>query len=92
MPTPLPSDQVAQLRDKYPELPEDYWRYLEGVGHGESPGGWIIYSGPIAPEEVYGESCSLDAVVLLGDDLQGFCLAFDCKARRLGEVTDAGDW
>lgn len=83
---------LDSLRAEYPELPADYFSYLMSVGHGEAPSGRMIYSGPIDPSDVYGERLKNSRIVLLGDDMMGYCLGFDRDSRRLGEVSPRGEW
>lgn len=30
--------------------------------------------------------------MLLGDDMQGYCLGYDLHAQRFGEYSDVGEW
>jgi hypothetical protein len=52
----------------------------------------MIFSGPVEPQEVYGDTCPLHDIALLGDDLQGYCLGYDFSARTYGEVGPTGAW
>ena len=90
--TLLTESQIASLRTQFPELPEEYFRYLRDLGWGEADSGRIIYSGPIQPEKVYGARHQGSTIVLLGDDMQGFCLGFDRSAKKFGEVSDFDEW
>lgn len=92
MATPLLDSELADLRAQYPNLPEDYFAYLQSTGWGESPSGRVIYSGPVPIQDVYGEAYSSESIILLGDDMQGYCVGFDPQAKQLGEVSDSGDW
>lgn len=76
----------------YPGLPVDYLDYMRDVGWGEAPNGHMIYSGPIPPREVYPQLDDDRRRVLIGDDMQGYCLAYDFELRRYGEFSDSGKW
>ena len=90
--TPLSNEEVNKLKRVFPHLPADYWRYLLQFGPGEAPGGWMIYSGPVPPQDIYGDECALESMVIVGDDTQGYCLGFELNEGRLGEVSDSGEW
>lgn len=77
---------------RHPELPADYLAYLRDVGWGIAPSGHMIYSGPISPDEVYPQLADETNRVLIGDDMQGYCLGYDFTAKRYGEYSDVGDW
>ena len=73
-------------------LPDDYLQFLTEVGHGDL-GSLVIYSSPIDPAYVYSDARaeSLKGLVLFGDDMQGFCYAFDLNAGyRVVEVDPRG--
>ena len=88
--TPLDSDQVNGLRDLYPGLPDDYLDLLKELGYGSYGGGdYSIYSGPSSPEFVYGNDIPehLRRLLLIGDDCQGHCSAFDpARAYEFVEI------
>ena len=90
---PATSSDIERLRARWPQLPEDYFAYMRDVGWGTSPSGrHMIYSGPIAPDEVYPQLSSETNRVLIGDDMQGYCLGYDFTSKRYGEYSDFGDW
>jgi hypothetical protein len=74
-----------------PGLPEEYLQFLEQLGYGCFDG-LSIYSGPMPPRETYPnfQSDPLN-VMLIGDDMQGYCFGFD-KSREftLVEVDPLG--
>jgi hypothetical protein len=86
------AEKIAALQSRYPALPPIYCEYLRTVGWGETQSGRMVYEDPIAPNDVYGPSCALSSVVLLGDDFQGYCLAYNLDTKRFGEVTPTGKW
>jgi hypothetical protein len=90
--TPLTSSELASLLEELPQLPADYLAYLRDSGWGETPSGHMIYSGPISPDEVYPQLSGDHNRVLIGDDMQGYCLGFDFASKRYGEFSDSGDW
>jgi hypothetical protein len=90
---PATSSDIERLRARWPQLPEDYFAYMRDVGWGTSPSGrHMIYSGPIAPDEVYPQLSSETNRVLIGDDMQGYCLGYDFATKRYGEYSDFGEW
>ena len=91
-PTPLSQAEVDALAAEFPNLPQDYLRYLAGTGWGEAASGSMIYSGPIYPDAVFGPGIDLEHVVLLGDDFQGNCLGYNLATKQYGEVIDNGTW
>ena len=93
--TVVPPQDIARVRRSHPGIPADYLFFLENAGFGNL-GSISLYSGPVSAVEVYPVAeCGLDAVVLIGDDFQGYCLGFDrnCDWRVVevdprGEVSD----
>ncbi len=76
--SPATPETIAQLEAKYPGIPQDYLDFLRQVGSGEiGDSDFMIYGGPVAPEDVFGPDERLSHLLLLGDDLQGYCVAFD---------------
>ncbi len=74
------STEIREMRDSEPGLPEDYLQFLEQLGYGCFDG-LSIYSGPSPSHEIYpnfqGDPLN---VMLIGDDMQGYCFGFD-KSR-----------
>jgi hypothetical protein len=91
MPEPLSAEQIEQILEECPSLPKDYLAYMAEVGWGEAASGCFIFSAPIDPEEIYGRAVG-EEVVLLGDDRQGYCLAWHLTEHRYGELDDCGEW
>ena len=87
----LTDSEVDALVAEHPELPAAYLNYMRDVGWGQTPSGHMIYSGPISPDEVYPDLAD-EGRVILGDDMQGFCLAYDFASKRFGEYSDSGEW
>jgi len=75
----LNQEQLRNIRQGWPSLPGDYVDFLEEVGYGSlGDGCYMIYGGPIYAREVYsGQNDRLGAIVLAGDDFQGYGLGFD---------------
>jgi hypothetical protein len=86
----LDKEELAALQSAHPRLPVEYLQYLSEVGWGEAESGWMIYSGPINPQEVYGDQFSVSELVLLGDDMQGYCLAYDLASASYVEIDPRG--
>ena len=89
--TRLTDSEIDALVAERAELPAAYLHYMRDVGWGQTPSGHMIYSGPISPHEVYPDLAE-EGRVLLGDDMQGFCLAYDFPSNRFGEYSPAGEW
>jgi hypothetical protein len=90
--TEVPATELAALSSAYPGLPAEYFTYLSDVGWGEAASGRMIYNGPVAPQELYGDAFSGFDIVLLGDDFQGYCFGYDLSASIYGEVNSRGIW
>src|SRR5215471_21708185 len=90
--TLLTTSEIERLIARHPGLPADYLTYLRDVGWGTAPSGHMIYSGPIYPGEVYPQLSGETNRVLIGDDMQGYCLGYDFAAKRYGEYSNFGDW
>ena len=90
--TVLTTSEIESLVAEHPDLPVDYLAYLRDVGWGTTPSGHVIYSGPVAPDQVYPQFASETKRLLIGDDMQGNCLGYDFESKRYGEYADFGDW
>lgn len=90
--TPVSKPKLDAIRAEYPQLPDEYFDYLVREGYGEAPSGRMIYSGPIEPSFVYGARFQASRIVLLGDDMQGYCFGFDLDSHCLGEISASGEW
>ena len=90
--TVLTTAEIERLVAEHPGLPADYLAYLRDVGWGTAPNGHMVYSGPISPDEVYPQLAGETSRVLIGDDMQGYCLGYDFTSKRYGEYSDFGDW
>lgn len=88
----LSAVELAAVQRDFPALPQDYLDYLTRHGWGMTPSGRMLYSGPIGPEEIFGDAHEIPGVVLLGDDLAGYFFAFSFEARQYGEVDQRGNW
>lgn len=87
----LSPEDIQDLKNCLPGLPEDYLLFLEQIGYG-CLDGLQVYSGPIAPDEIYPKFRGDPAnVILFGDDTQGYCFGFDTsQAFALVEVDPKG--
>jgi hypothetical protein len=83
---------VEGLVAELPALPIAYLNYMRDVGWGEAPSGHMIYSGPIMPNEVYPQLDDKKGRILIGDDMQGYCLGYDFASKTFGEFSDFGVW
>ena len=92
MPQPLDAAALQSLHDRHPGLPDDYVAYMATVGWGKAGNGRMIYSGPIEPGFVYPEHEGPAGLLLFGDDLMGYCVAWDGAGRVYGELDPCGRW
>ena len=90
--TTLPEAELMALASAYPDLPSEYFAYLRNVGSGEAASGRMIYGGPVPAQDIYGTSFVRTDIVLLGDDLAGFCFGYDLINSIYGEVSPNGIW
>ena len=90
--TVLEDSEIKELKSKHPTLPEEYFEYLRSVGWGDAESGNMIYSGPITPQNIFGDGFEGPELLVLGDDYNGYCFAFDPVAERFGEISDFGEW
>lgn len=86
-PKRLTPSEVKQLRSEYPDLPNDYFAFLEEIGYG-SLGGMHMYSGPIPASELRG-AADLENVLLFGDTEGEFFFGFDTKDGHRPVVFDS---
>jgi hypothetical protein len=76
LPKLLASD-IDALRSHYPELPEAYLDFLQEVGYGKL-GEIQLYSAPTNAQSIYSPLPEhLQRILLIGDDMQGYCFGFD---------------
>ena len=74
---PIPESKRADLRAAHPDIPADYLSFLSTHGWGELASGVQLYSGPIAPDEIFGSRArSLPDVLLIADNFDGTSFAF----------------
>ena len=90
--TILTETQIENLLAEFPKLPNEYIEYLKTKGWGEADNGRMIYEGPIQPKDIYGKGYSGPAILLLGDDFQGYCFGYDPVQEVFGEISDFGKW
>ncbi|WP_312328818.1 hypothetical protein [Stenotrophomonas sp.] len=82
---------VQNIRAHYPAVPADYLTFLVEVGIGSiGPGGYMLYSGLLTPDEIYGETCEVSGVLFFGDDYQGWSTGFDLQTGVVVEVDPTG--
>lgn len=90
--TRLSESEIKLLLEKHPQLPSDYLEYLRLSGWGETDSGHQIYSGPVSPKDIYSNGGDMPALLILGDDFQGFCFAYSLEDCVYGEISDDGEW
>ena len=90
--TALTKLQIAELQEQHPDLPADYLAFMENFGWGKLVNGRMLYSGPIHPDEVYGDALSGSPILLLGDDTCGYCFGYHSVDKNYGELSPGGIW
>ena len=90
--TQLTIQEIEKLAAEYAGLPVSYFNYMRDIGWGSAANGHMIYSAPIAPSEVYPQLSDESDCVLIGDDMQGYCLAYHFGHKTYGEFSDDGIW
>ncbi len=90
--TTLSEQDATHLLARYPKLPADYVAHLVHHGWGDTPGGRMLYSGPVAPEDIYGAPVGPPGLLVLGDDRAGYCFAYDPGSGTYGELDPEGRW
>lgn len=88
------ASSVASLEALYPDIPDDYVRFLLEVGYGSiGQCRFMIYSGPVKPRDIYDEETaeSLKGLLLIGDDFSGYCVGYATESGwTIGEVNQNG--
>lgn len=75
--SPLMEQDREYLEQNRSRLPEDYVDFLLQIGWGDLSSRLMIYSGPLRPEEIYGNRPDLPVdMMMFGDDYSGHCFGF----------------
>jgi len=77
--TRLADEAIDMLRTQHPGVPIEYLAFLSEIGWGEVRGrGLMLYSGLLRPSAIFDEQASLrlTGLLLLGDDMAGYCFGF----------------
>jgi hypothetical protein len=79
--TPVPGPELASIREQYPGVPEHYLAFLRHVGYGSLGDNFMVYSGPVEPDEIFDAStvAELTGIVLIGDNFAGDVIGFDTR-------------
>ena len=87
----LSESDIVALRKLWEGLPEDYLGFLGEVGFGNL-GDIQLYSGPARADSIFSPMPEhLEAILLIGDDMQGNCFGFDTgNSFRLVEIAPSG--
>lgn len=84
---PISPNNEATIRTLYSAIPADYVNFLLTVGAGEiGDAAFVLYSGPVEPEEIYGDSDGVENILLIGDDLQGFNVGYELDTWNVVEI------
>ncbi len=72
---------IQKMKEKNPGIPDDYLEYLQNIGWGKIGESYMVYSGPIDPEDIFGvrEDANLEHIVLFGDGFSGDCDGFSIE-------------
>ena len=79
-----------RLETAFPGLPAMYFDHLQSIGWGDTANGRMLYSAPIPATEIYQDRSGLDGILLVGDDMQGYCVGYDRRSGRPVEVSARG--
>jgi hypothetical protein len=85
--------ECQKLEKEFPGIPSDYLSFLKSIGYGNL-GDIQLYEGPVPPSSIYGENPidNLDSLIVIGDDFQGYCFAFDKdNSYRVVELSPKGE-
>lgn len=77
---PLPASDRARIETTFPGIPADYLAFLAEIGTGTLKDAvFAIYSGPTSASDIYDPDAAkqLEGLLVVGDDFQGCCVAFD---------------
>ena len=79
--TPLDKHSIQKMKEENPGIPGDYLEYLQNVGWGNIGESYMVYSGPIDPEDIFGvrEDANLEHIALFGDGFSGDCDGFSIE-------------
>lgn len=92
--SPISPELSRQLLSNHPGLPEDFLDFLLEIGAGEiGDGMFVLYNGLVHPVDIYGDGASdpLQSVLLLGDDMQGYCVGYTITNWKIWEISPL-DW
>ena len=85
--TPVSPQELTELRERYPQVPDQFIEFLANVGFGEiGDCRYMIYNGVAEPYMVYGETEGLERLLLFGDDFSGWNAGFDKVTGRVFEI------
>jgi hypothetical protein len=77
---PVAEPELTPIRRQYPGVPEHYLAFLRQVGYGSLGGAFMVYSGPVEPDEIFAtREESLAGIVFFGDTFGGTILGFDTR-------------
>ncbi len=88
--TSVEEHAASSIQKSYPHAPSDYLRFLREGGYGDV-GPYMIYSGLVEPEEIYGPDAGLlrGNVILFGDNRGLVSVGFDLHSWRVVEIDHA---
>jgi hypothetical protein len=80
---PVAEPALAAIRREYPGVPEHYLAFLREIGWGSLGGWFMVYSGPVEPDEIFDRdtAAGLEGLVFFGDTFGSTIFGFD---RREG--------
>ncbi|WP_420470955.1 hypothetical protein [Brevundimonas sp. FT23042] len=73
------------------DLSMDYVDWLVRTGWGDLDGAFMFYSGPVHPEDVFGDNAPSGRFVLIGDDLAGYVIGLDLERGGAVEFDPGGE-
>ncbi|MCC9600557.1 hypothetical protein LOC67_08290 [Stieleria sp. JC731] len=75
--TRLDESHIRKIRLSFPNVPNDYLDLLKTIGWGNY--GFVVYSGPVHPDEIFGVDGATDIrhFLIIGDNMAGWMFAYD---------------
>jgi hypothetical protein len=78
---PVAEPKLATIRREYPGVPEHYLAFLRKVGYGSLGDWFMIYGGPVKPNEIFDPdtAAGLEGLVFFGDTFGSTIFGFDTR-------------
>lgn len=86
---PVSAARIGEIRRDWPGVADDFLEFLGTIGAGSFGDRYQLYDGLVPADELYATDA---AVMMFGDDFQGFGNGFDLQGGQVVELdpTDGG--